>query len=179
MAEAILRHRLDEHGVPASVSSAGLYPAGNPAMDAAVQVMADRGLDLEAHRSRQLDTDLLATSDLILGMTREHVREVAVLDAAALARTFTLKELVRAGLDTGPRRRGESVAAWLGRAGSGRRRELLLGVGHDPDYDVEDPVGRPFAEFEVTADELEALLHRLVDLVWPPGVDDGAAERSA
>jgi protein-tyrosine phosphatase len=179
MAEAMLRHRLEAQGVSATVSSAGLYPAGHPAMGYAVQVMADRGLDLEPHRSRQLGADLLARADLVLGMTREHVREVAVLDAAALGKTFTLKELVRAGLDAGPRRRGESVAAWLSRVGAGRRREALLGVGHDPEFDVDDPAGRPVADYEDTADELESLIDRLVLLVWPAGVDDGAAERSA
>ena len=179
MAEALLRHRLDEHGVDAVVTSAGLYPAGNPAMEHAVEVMADRGLDLEPHRSRQVDADALARADLVLGMTREHVREVAVLDPGILPRTFTLKELVRAGLDAGPRRPGESVDAYLARLGAGRRREALLGVGHDPDFDVEDPVGRPIADFEVTAIELEELLDRLVSLVWPRRADHGAEERSA
>jgi hypothetical protein len=112
-------------------------------------------------------------------MAREHVREVAVIEPAALGKTFTIKELVRSGLDVGPRLVGESVAAYLGRIGTGRRREALLGVGHDPVYDVEDPVGRPVADFEVTAIELEELVDRLVGLVWPSGVDDGAQERSA
>ncbi len=178
MAEALLRHRLDEQGVDATVSSAGLYPSGSPATAEAMQVMADRGLDLEEHRSRQVEAGLLAKADLVIAMTREHVREVAVIEAGSLHRTFTLKELVRSGLDTGPRRQGESVVAWLGRAGAGRRREALLGVGHDPTYDIDDPVGRPLAVYQVTAAELEDLIDRLVQLVWPAGVD-GARERSA
>jgi hypothetical protein len=44
---------------------------------------------------------------------------------------------------------------------------------------VDDPAGRPVADYEDTADELESLIDRLVLLVWPAGVDDGAAERSA
>ena len=178
MAEALLRHRLTEHGLSVSVSSAGLYPAGSPATAEAVRVMADRGLDIDAHRSRQLDVTLLAEAELVVGMTREHVREVAVVDGSALARAFTFKELVRRGGEIGPRRSGESVTAWLARAGIGRRREALLGVGHDPDYDVEDPVGRPLADYEVTAVVLEYVVDRLVDLVWPAEVD-GARERSA
>jgi protein-tyrosine phosphatase len=179
MAEALLRHRLQVHGVPAQVSSAGLLAAGSPATAEAVAVMAARGLELDAHRSRRIDRDLLGGADLILAMTREHVREVAVLDPPALARTFTLKELVRAGYDVGPRRAGESVGAWLDRVGADRRREALLGVGHDPDYDVEDPVGRPRAEYEQTAAELEHLLERVVALVWPPGVLLASEERTA
>ncbi len=179
MAEALLRHRLEAHGIPARVSSAGLLPSGSPATAEAVAVMAARGLELEDHRSRRIDHELLAEADLILAMTREHVREVAVLDPSVLARTFTLKELVRAGFDVGPRRPGEALGGWLARVGSGRRREALLGVGHDPDYDVEDPVGRPRSEYELTASELEHLLERVVALVWPPGVLLAAEERTA
>ena len=179
MAEALLRHRLGAHGVLAGVSSAGLLPPGSPATREAVATMAARGLDLDAHRSRRIDPRLLQEADLILGMTREHVREVAVLDPAALARTFTLKELVRAGYDVGPRRPGEDLPSWLARVGANRRREALLGVGHDPDYDVEDPVGRPRHVYEQTAIELEHLLERLVALVWPPGVQDATQERTA
>ncbi len=178
MAEALLRQRLTEHGLSVSVSSAGLYPAGSPATAEAIRAMADRGLDIRAHRSRQLDVGLLAGAELVIGMTREHVREVAVIDGSALARAFTLKELVRRGGEIGPRRRGESVTAWLARAGVGRRREALLGIGHDPDYDVEDPVGRPLGDYQVTAAELEDLIDRLIDLVWPAEVG-GARERSA
>lgn len=179
MAEALLRHRLRAHGVPAGVSSAGLLAPGSPAMPEAIDVMADRGLDLDGHRSRRIDRHLLDHADLIIGMTREHVREVAVLDPSALPRTFTLKELVRAGYDVGPRRPGEPLDGWLARVGAARRREALLGVGHDPDYDVEDPVGRPRADYEDTAVELEHLLERLVALVWPPGVQDATRERTA
>ncbi|MDP1821369.1 MAG: hypothetical protein Q8K58_15940 [Acidimicrobiales bacterium] len=171
MAEAILRHRLAERGVGASVSSAGLYPAGSPATADAVQVMADRGLGLAGHRSRRIDRDLVAASDLILGMTREHVREVAIIDADAFTRTFTLKELVRAGTAMGPRDADEPIETWLRRAGQGRRREALLGVGHNDAFDVLDPVGRPRADYEDTAQELDSLLARLVALLWPAASD--------
>ena len=167
MAEVMLRHRLEQRGVTATVASAGLYPSGSPATDDAVQVMADRGLDLRAHRSRRIDAELIDDADLIIGMTREHVREIAVVDTEALHRAFTLKELVRAGMAMGPRHHDQSIAAWLRRAGHGRKRESLLGVGHDDAYDVEDPVGRPRADYEVTADELDSLLARLVALLWP------------
>ena len=172
MAEAMLRHRLEERGVTATVASAGLYPSGSPATDEAMQVMAARGLDIERHLSQRIDADLIAEADLIIGMTREHVREIAVVDSDALHRAFTLKELVRAGTAMGPRHADQSVSAWLRRAGQGRRREALLGVGHDDAYDVDDPVGRPRADYEVTADELDGLLARLVELLWPDAADE-------
>lgn len=177
MAEALLRHHLRVHGVAAAVSSAGLYPEGAPATPDAVKTMAARGLELADHRSRRVDADLVASADLILGMTREHVREVAVIDGASLARSFTLKELVRSGRNIGPRRSNETVGAWLSRAGTGRRKESLLGVGHDPELDVEDPVGRSRAVYQQTAEEIDALLTELVDLLWLHA--DAAGERSA
>lgn len=170
MAEVLLRHRLEEAGVAdVAVSSAGLYVGGRPATDHGQLTMADRGLDLSGHVSRQLSRDLLKAADLVVGMAREHVREVAVLDSDALARSFTLKELVRAARSVGPRRPTEEMADWLARAGAGRRPQSLLGMGHDPQLDVEDPVGRGRADYEDTAAELDDLLTELVSLAWPQG----------
>ena len=179
MAEVLLRHRLLEQGVDAHVSSAGLYPSGSPATEHGIEVMARRGLDTTAHLSRQLDRQMVAQADLIIGMARQHVREVAVLDPGALARTFTLKELVTAARGTGPRHQGESLDQWLARASVGRRRDALLGAGHDEAFDVADPIGGTKGDYEVTADELDALLEQVVRFGWPAGVQDAARERTA
>lgn len=167
MAEVLLRRHLETAGIEATVSSAGLYPGGSPATAHGVAAMADRGLDLSSHESRQLDASLIDGADLIIGMAREHVREVAVVDAGALVRTFTLKELVRAAVAAGPRRDGEDLGAWLERIGVGRQRASLLGTGHDPAMDIEDPVGRGRADYETTAEEIDDLLRRAVALAFP------------
>src|SRR3546814_13095724 len=83
-------------------------------------------------------------------MAREHVREVAVLDPGALARTFTLKELVRAGAAIGHPLPDEALDAWLRRAGAGRPKDLLGGVGPDDSYDIEDSVGRGPGQHKIT-----------------------------
>ena len=166
MAEVLLRDLLATHGVGARVASAGLYPPGSPATADAVAVMADRGLDLQRHRSRQIDHALLSRADLILTMTREHVREVAVTDPSFLAKAFTLKELVHLGELVGPRLAGESHDAWMARLATSRRREALLGVGHDDAYDIADPIGGSRAQYRTTANELETLLIRMVELTW-------------
>ena len=175
MAEVLLRDLITTHGLQARVISAGLYPSGNPATDDAIRVMAERGLDLKPHRSRQLEPSLLSAADLIVTMTREHVREVAVTDVDHLDKTFTLKELVSLGDAIGARREGESLPAWLARLSGGRQRSALLGVGHDPDYDVEDPIGTTTARYRDTAAELDELLRQLVDHAWP--VDRTASAR--
>ena len=164
MAEALLRQHLASAGIDAQVSSAGLYPGGRPATAHGIEVMAARGLDTSGHRSRQLARALVEPADLVIGMAREHVREVAVIDSGALDRTFTLKELVRLGEAAGPRAADEPLAAWLGRIRRGRERQALLGIGHDPAYDVEDPVGRGREDYEATAHELDVLVARLVEL---------------
>lgn len=173
MAEVLLRRRLGDAGADVRVSSAGLHPGGRPATLHGQAVMADRGLDLSTHQSRGLDRSLIDEADLVIAMAREHVREVAVFDADALARTFTLKELVRAATAVGPRHGDESLADWLARVGAGRRREALLGVGHDEAYDIEDPVGGGRIDYEATADELDHLLALLVDMAWPAAIRHG------
>lgn len=167
MAEVLLRRHLDQAGVEATVHSAGLYPGGSPATGHGVAAMAMRGLDLEAHRSQQLDRSLVDEADLVVGMAREHVREAAVLGAGVLAKAFTLKELVALTEGIGPRSADEPVADWLARAAAGRRRDDLLGMGHDDRFDVADPVGRGADDYEITADLLDGLLQRVVALGWP------------
>jgi protein-tyrosine phosphatase len=179
MAEVLLRNLIATHGVRARVASAGLYPSGSPATPDAVQVMADRGLDLRRHQSRQIDHDILGHADLVVTMTREHVREVAVGDVAFLDKTFTLKELVMLGDLVGPRRPGEPYKGWLARLAASRRREALLGVGHDDAYDVADPIGGTRAQYRATAKELEELLTRMLELVWNVPKDGEARGRSA
>jgi protein-tyrosine phosphatase len=178
MAEVLLRRRLEQAGVSATVSSAGLHPGGRPATAHGVETMAERGLDLAPHRSRQLAAGLVQQADLVIGMAREHVREAAVVEPGAIDRSFTLKELVRLAESAGPRRAGEPLDGWLGRLVAGRRREDLLGVGHDDAFDIEDPVGRGRADYDATADEIDRLLARLVDLAWPATIRQGQ-ERSA
>ena len=55
------------------------------------------GLDLTDHRPRLLDAAMVAAdgADLVVTMTRDHLRTVATLAPQAWRRTFTLKELAR------------------------------------------------------------------------------------
>lgn len=162
MAAALLRARVPD-GV--TVSSAGLLPGGAPATADARRVVD--GLD--DHVSRQLDTSLVDGTDLVVGMARSHVREVAVRSPGAFTRTFTLRELVRRASAVGARRvdAGETFDAWLARVGAGRRVADL--VGDDALDDVADPIGQPLAVYRTTAAELDDLLSRVVALAWPPG----------
>src|SRR5512136_1311836 len=80
MAEALLRARLG-HWPRFDVSSAGLSAlVGRPADESTVALMRERGIDISAHRARQLTPRLVAGSDLVLVMETGHER--AVLDIA-------------------------------------------------------------------------------------------------
>jgi protein-tyrosine phosphatase len=165
MAEAIFRERLGGRGTTFTVASAGLLEPDRPAIEGAQRALAGRGLDADEHRSRRLDADLVRAADLILGLERQHVREVVVLEPAAWARAFTLKEVVRRAEAAGPRGPDEPWGQWVDRLHLGRQRADLL--GSSPDDDVADPTGGAPEDYEATADELDGLLQRLVDLGWP------------
>ena len=165
MAQAVLSARLAVRGVDVPVASAGLLASGRPPPPEVVSVMADRGIDVAGHRSRVVTADDLAAAGLILGLTREHVRHAAVLLPAAWPRTFTIRELLRCGEQTGARAPGEPLDHWLTRAADGRQRADLL--GSDPADDVADPVGGPLRGYRTTADLLDKLTRDLVELGWP------------
>jgi protein-tyrosine phosphatase len=164
MVQGLLSARLADRGQPVPVTSAGLLAGGHPAPAEVVTVMAARGIDVTGHRSRQVTADDLAAAALVVGLTREHVRQGVVLAPAAWPRAFTLRELVRAGRLAGPRAPGEPLGGWLARAAGSRTRRDLL--GSSPADDVADPYGGPRADYQATASLLDELTRELAALVW-------------
>lgn len=164
MAEELLRARLRSVAAPTLVSSAGtLAENGLPAMREALAVVGGPA----GHTSRHLTVELLEEADLVLCMTREHVRTVAMLLPGAFTRTFTVRELARRAGASGPRRPGEQLDAWLAWVATGRRMSDLVGY-HDPD-DITDPIGEPVELYQRCATDLDALLASIVSLVFPAG----------
>ncbi len=165
MAQAYLGHAVLSRKLDLTVESAGTLRGDRAIAPSAVQVIGNDGLDMADHRSRFLDAEAIARSDLVLGMAREHVREVVSLDPSAWPRTFTLKELVRRGESLGGRSRGQSLSAWLEKIGADRRRSDLM--GWSPADDVEDPIDGGLAVCRSTGVDLKNLVGRLVDLIEP------------
>ncbi len=168
MAEALLRHRLAVGGVTAAISSAGLLGDGAPPPPEVISALAAYGLDAASHHSRRVTADDLTRADLVLAMTREHLRHAVVMDPAAWPRAFTLKELVRRGQLAGPRAAAEPLARWLGRAHAGRDRLALM--GDSPADDIADPVSGPPAAYAATVAQLDHLLAQLAALAWGQAV---------
>lgn len=166
MAAAFARRRLEGTGV--TVRTAGTLPGERPVDPFAVEALAAHGLSVPLEPSRHLTTADVARADLVLCLERRHLRDVVVRDREALRKSFTVRELVRRGERIGPRPSGTSVASWLAAAGEGR--ELATLTTDAPDDDVADPTGGPEAGYEHTARWLDALLGRLIGLLWPAGV---------
>jgi len=87
MAEAIARRMIEERGLGnVEVSSAGTAAwDGAPASEGAYLIALERGLDLSSHRARQITTDLVAGSDLVLGMSPHHVERAEALGGTGKA----------------------------------------------------------------------------------------------
>jgi protein-tyrosine-phosphatase len=160
----LLRARLDREGIDVEVRSAGLLTGGQPASPATVSVALEYGIDLSGHVSQTLGAELLGETDLVLGMSVEHVREVVALCPVLWPRAFTLKELVNRGGRIGRRVRDDPLPQWLCRASADREITDLLRTPNRED--VADPIGATLAELRVLAKELDTLLGRVVDLAW-------------
>jgi protein-tyrosine phosphatase len=165
MAEALLRARLVPVAPKLAVGSAGLLFDGRPAEPNAVRVMAKRGLDISDHRAQTISADRLHGTTLILGMERQHVREVAALEPDLFGRSFTLPELVQAGQIVGARQRGQRVADWA--HSISQLRSPADYAKSDPLAEISDPMGGPLRSFRACADTIDAQLELLVGLIWP------------
>ena len=91
LAEAIARKLTIERGiVDIDVASAGTSAwDGASASDGALLVGLERGLDLNAHRSRQLDRDLVQSADLLLAMGPHHLERIEALGGAGKGHLLT------------------------------------------------------------------------------------------
>jgi protein-tyrosine phosphatase len=90
MAEALLRSRFAARtrGV---VESAGIMAlVGRPADPIAVELLAERGIDISGHRARKLTPEMIATADLVLVMEAAQQQEIERLSKAARGRVHRL-----------------------------------------------------------------------------------------
>jgi protein-tyrosine phosphatase len=175
MAAALLNRRLGALRIPVAVRSAGLLQEGAPPSPGAIAALASYGLEISGHRSHRVTVADLNWADLVLGMTREHVRDAVVTVPDTWPRAFTLKELVRRGEEIGPAKPAEPLADWLDRVNEGRERAALL--GDSPADDVADPMGGPPRAYADTAALLDELTDRLAGLCWGLSADRLPGER--
>ena len=167
IAEALMRQRSGRVGLDVDVKSSGLIRDDVAVPGEVAEAGALFGLDLSEHRSRTLAVVDIEWADIVLGMAREHVREVVVTRQPAWPRCFTLREIVRRARSVGPRRSDEDVEIWLARLHQGRRAADLMGL--DVSDDIEDPLGGPIEGYHTMARELSLLVDELIAQVSTGG----------
>jgi protein-tyrosine phosphatase len=164
MASGFLRAGVRPAGLDALVASAGTHATpGRPAEPYAVAAMEEYGVDISSHTAHLLNGADLRDAELVITMARSHLLHVVAERPDAFARTFTFKELVRRGVNQGPRQGDEPLAVWLARLNQDRRPADLL--GESPLDDVDDPIGQSRRAFRRTADELDRYCSALLDLL--------------
>lgn len=164
IAEAYLADEAERRGADAEVESAAVVLDGLEVPVEVSQIVAAAGVNLPERPGRMVTDDDLQRADLIIGMTREHVREIVVRDPGAWPRTFTLKELVRRASEIGARPDTMTLEEWLSEVHDGRETTDLLGSSEDDD--VADPYGGSPEDYDVTAREIARLVRRAADLMW-------------
>lgn len=89
MAEGLFRRAMPDR----AVCSAGLGAmVGDPADPLAIQLMAERGIDIAPHRAQNLAGWMVMEADLILTMDREQTRTIQRLYPEARSRVRRLGE---------------------------------------------------------------------------------------
>jgi protein-tyrosine-phosphatase len=102
MAAALLQARLeqDEQREDWLVISAGTWaPDGRPASAHAIAEMMERGLDIAAHRSKNVDEAALGHADLVLVMTRNHAEALSVVFPQQTGKVYLLSSMARETYD--------------------------------------------------------------------------------
>lgn len=86
VAEGLLKKALADRG--AVVESAGLGAlVDRPAEPHSVEIAKSLGVDISAHRARQLTTAMLETADLVLVMENRHVEAITRMAPQARGKT--------------------------------------------------------------------------------------------
>lgn len=166
LAEALLRLRLERRGVDGVVvSSAGTMAFGASATAEARVVAEELGGDLGAHRAQRVAPGLVASADLVVGMTADHVIELVHHAPEDAGRIFKLTELGRLTAAEPARTSGESLRAYAERLGAGRPDKVW--VASRTDLDIADPMGETVDAYHLTAERIDEHLTPLVENAWP------------
>jgi protein-tyrosine-phosphatase len=97
LAQELFKQKLDEAALPGEwrVESAGTWaPESQPPLPRALQTAQQMGLDISAHRSRNLNARLVATFDLILVMERSHKEALQVEFPHYAHKVYLLSEMI-------------------------------------------------------------------------------------
>ena len=141
-----MQGRLNAHGIPADVRSAGTHGGPTPVHRYTSEAAAELDLDLSTHRPRRVTPEIAADegSDLIITMTRSHRAAMSELGRDVADRTFTLPELVRLARAHGVDPLTTTPQEWIGALATDRIRRLRVSV-EDRDGTEADDVADPYS----------------------------------
>ena len=92
MGEALLARQLSAQP-QMSVTSAGITAlVGYPADEIAQALLLEQGIDISAHRARQLTGAMLRQTDLVLVMEAGHKRAIETIEPSARGKIYRLGE---------------------------------------------------------------------------------------
>jgi protein-tyrosine-phosphatase len=160
MAEGFLRWEAERRGIDIDVRSTGTHAwYGRAATFEGRKVMTEHGVPIDEHRTLELDQDLVDWADVLLGMSREHVRETVRAFPGAASKTFTLKGFLEL-LPSLPsyEETGSDTESWLRAAERSRDRAEAIA-----DSDIDDPIGEREAAYRRVAAEIRDLIERLAE----------------
>ncbi|HLY97387.1 MAG: low molecular weight protein-tyrosine-phosphatase, partial [Sideroxydans sp.] len=116
MAEGLLKRALPD----LQVSSAGLDAlVGHGADPIAVQLMAEKGIDIGAHRARMVTDALVRESDLILVMDSQQQQQIAAEYPLTRGKVFRLGETTKQNIHDPYRKSAEEFRSSLDLIASG------------------------------------------------------------
>ena len=158
MATIMFRARTDRH----SVSGSGTHALPGHPMSVRTRTALERlGLADPTHRSSQFDETDVRRASLIVAMAPEHVEWVRRVHPEAADRTVTLKRLVRVLSADPSASLSPSDTALLDRV----RTLDLAGLEIFEWEEVVDPAGGEQPEFDACAEEIDALVDQLIELL--------------
>ena len=164
MAQAFVARAAHDEGLDLIVETAGTLKIHRAVSSRAATICAQAGIEISGHRRRVLKRKDIERSELILGMAREHVGAVVMVEPRAWERSFTLKEFVRRG-EMLPPAPGQILPEWLEMLGADRRRADLMGWSTEDD--VLDPIGASTERMQATRAEISQLVNRMLKLLEP------------
>ncbi|MBW7475094.1 low molecular weight protein arginine phosphatase [Paenibacillus oenotherae] len=171
MAEAMLKELANKSGLQLEVRSAGVSTIdGLPVSTHAQTILRSRNYP-SSGSSKALDGGSIGWADLILTMTTGHKRNLLQRFPQAVDKTFTLREYVASdeSVLTDIAELEALYTEWqmkqaLGQQLGGEERGRLLELEQRiPSFDIADPFGGSIQVYERSADEIEQMLHKLID----------------
>jgi protein-tyrosine phosphatase len=176
LAAQLLHAALADRGVTVVSAGTGAW-ADEPMTDEAAKLATARGVSPEvvkAHRARVLEKAMMASPDLVLGLTRDHRRIAAELAPRRVKSIFTLREFARLaeGLSDAEAR---AVADEAGDAADERVRAVVAAVAlrrgrvgppaSAADDDVVDPFRRGWKTYELSAAQIDPAVDQVVRII--------------